>query len=812
MTDTTADETNEMEERRQQSGTWLCFVLNIILFPAPTHFTILRIKNFHFAKSVKHLGLTLFLVIILLLSAILQLIYPGIGRFWMLLPIVSGCWVLFANRSIKKNFNSFDMGVVTHTHLHFFLIFLFLFTLLTVLPDLDFIELNQQSPNTTNLWLTTVPFWQDLVILIMGVAVLLAGYLTNTKSSISINRAFILYACFITLYFLLATALVLSFNWLKVKGGLGTHILLALISAMLALDYWDARAFGQYVRRFFFLTCTKGLYFLFLWLCFLGLPQKTASTIVVHYFKKSRPAVVQGFDAHLVFSHRDRFRSAHNASHRLRYLYTRAILNARTDELNQINRRLYKNNEAVFPADADIYSLKKLIDSGKVKNPVSLFEKIPKFRPIHPEWDVMLTALLMQNTISMKDLNDFIVDFKSILPKMSEGHLPPINTPNKARYVSLATNTHVDFIPPKFEVIEVLLKNNLYPVLYIHLAGSQYWATLINMDPQSGIAWFRIETKSDMGQSIQNLYDSDESKELEDEITSRIMVPLSLKYFRDHMEQYPGPVVVFTKKGLGKTLPNLFSGKELDATNRAITLSADPESSTTPLVSELQPDTLSDYAGYLRRVASVKNMLSPTPYKRNRFFRPATPSLDLTGVDRLKKIDDLIGQIPNLVGRDRIKIAALLAANNHARIAPHLFKRMATEKTVSSDHMGCRDAFLIGRELFLLGYHQKAYRYLELPFLRHPFNSKYELWYHIVREKLTLPPIPFYSPPYHQPDLYLYYQTLVDLRKGHNKRALKRLEDVIEKDSLNSLATHLLSKYFNRPLDDHHFFPTQEGL
>jgi hypothetical protein len=41
---------------------------------------------------------------------------------------------------------------------------------------------------------------------------------------------------------------------------------------------------------------------------------------------------------------------------------------------------------------------------------------------------------------------------------------------------------------------------------------------------------------------------------------------------------------------------------------------------------------------------------------------------------------------------------------------------------------------------------------------------------------------------------------------------LKRLENALEKDSHDSLATHLLSKYFSRPLDERHFFPAQEGL
>ena len=114
--------------------------------------------------------------------------------------------------------------------------------------------------------------------------------------------------------------------------------------------------------------------------------------------------------------------------------------------------------------------------------------------------------------------------------------------------------------------------------------------------------------------------------------------------------------------------------------------------------------------------------------------------------------------------------------------------------------------------LFLLGYHKEALNYLNIAFLRHPFNAEYELWYQITRAKLKMPPVPFCSPPAMQPDLALYYRTIIDLNDGKAKKSRKRLEKALEKDSHNSLANHLLSKYFSRHIDDRHFSPAQEGL
>jgi tetratricopeptide (TPR) repeat protein len=787
-------------------------VLNVILFPAPAYFTLLRVRDFRFGKSVQHLGLTFLLIFVLLMAAAFQLIFPDFGRMWMLFPVLSGFLILYANRSLRVNFKSSDTISVTRSQVFFFLFLVMIFTVLSTLPHLNLIELDQKSTEIYQFWIREIPYWQSLLILISGLALLLSGYVTNTIAPVTINRAFILYACFIVFINLLSMILLLVFDWLKIQGGFGTQLVIALLAAILAVDYLDARSFGQYTRRFFFLTCTKGFYFIFLWLCFLGLPQKGASTLSGYYFNRSRPAAIKDLDKYLVFSNHDRFRSAHEAARRMRSLYTKALYHPKPDELKQATSLLDGNRGSIFPADADIYYLADLISGSQIQSSSMVFDRVPIFRPVHPDWDVMLTALILQDTISKRDLNSFIADFKTKLPKTSEGRLPVINTACKARYVSLATNTHVDFVPPRFELLEKLFEGDLRPVLSLRLAGKDYWAALVHIDPLSGIAWFRIEILSDMEESIQRLFDSDESGDLKDEILSRFMIPLSLKYLRDVLEHYSGAVVVFTQTGLEKALPDQFDEKDLAEMNRAVTFASDPELATAPVFVDPQTNPLSEYAGYTRAVALMKAMLRPTPYEQNLFSRPVATSLDQKGAGRLREIEELLGRIGTLRDCDRIDVANLLVENNHVNGAPDLFIRLTTERPVSSDVVDCRDAFMIGRKLFLLGYHEKAHRYLKLAFLRHPFDSEYELWYQINRAKGKKPPLPFYSPPDHQPHLHLYYRTLVDIGKGHNEAALKRLENALAKDSHDSLATHLVNKYFSRPLDERQFFPAPEGL
>ncbi len=812
MVEETNARLNDIKDRRQQRGTWPWFVLNVILFPAPAHFTLLRIKDFRFGKILKHLGVTFLLFFVLLISASFQLVFPDFGRLWMLLPVLSGLLVLYANRSLRGNFKPFHISSITRANMLFVLFLVLIFTVLSILPNLDLIELNQKPTQGYKIWIGELPYWQDLLILVSGLLLFLVGYMTNSITPFSINRAFILYACSVVFITLLSIILILVFDWLKIQGAFGTQLVIVLLGAILAIDYWDARTFGQYTRRFFFLTCTKGFSFIFLWLCLLGLPQKAASTVSAYYFNQSRPAVTQHFYRHLVFTHRDRFKSAHEAASRMRYLYTKALYYSKADELSLITRTLDEHKGSIFPADADICRLADLINRTEIHSSSKVFDRVPIFRPVHPDWDVMLTALLMQGTISKTDLNKFIADFKTMLPKTSQGRLPAINTPSKARYVSLATKTHADFVPPRFELLEKLIEKNFCPVLYLRLAGKQYWGTLLHMDRQSGIAWFRIETLSKMGKSIQILFDSNESTDLREELLSRFMVPMSLEYLRDVLAYYSGAVVVFTPTGLEKALPDLFLEKGLAEMNRAVAFACDPALSTAPIFVDPQTNMFSAYASYTRAVALIKAMLRPTPYKRNLFSRPAVSLFDRKGVGRLNEIGSLLGRIGTLRDGDRIDIANLLVKNNHVNGAPDLFVRLTAGKRISSDLIDCHDAFMIGRKLFLLGYHEKADSYLELAFLRHPFHSEYELWHHIAGAKLKKPPAPFYSPPYHQPYLHLYYRTLTDIRKGQKDAALERLEKALEKDSHDSLSSHLLSKYFNKPLDKSHFLPAQEGL
>ena len=158
----------------------------------------------------------------------------------------------------------------------------------------------------------------------------------------------------------------------------------------------------------------------------------------------------------LIFTDRNRFQSGHEAARRLRSLYAKAVLADRPDMMGAVLKLISEKRELLYPVCSDICELQQLADSAQFTPGSLAKESVPFFRPVHPSWDVMLTALLMQKTISESEIDKIIAGFKSMLPKSSKGVLPDLDTPYDVHYVSLATGTRVDFVPSSFELVTTI--------------------------------------------------------------------------------------------------------------------------------------------------------------------------------------------------------------------------------------------------------------------------------------------------------------------------------------------------------------------
>ncbi len=813
MEDTGKSTLEGMPERRKRRGTWPWFVLNVLLFPAPAHFTLLRVRDYSFSKVLRHLGVTLLLVLVLLTAGFFQLLFSGVGKWWMLLPAASGAVLLYTQRHLRGEFHAASLSRLTGSRAGLLLSLVALFAVIGVLPSLELIELDQKRLEMIRLWMTPIPFWQEMLILLLGLFFLMANYAVNTEEPVSIDRAVILYACFVVIVNQALLLFVLTFGWLKFQGGFVSRLLIVLLAAILALDYWDARTLGQYVRRFFFLTCTKIAYAAVFWLCLAGLPQKAASTYLTGAYEqvKEPPAALSG--RYLVVTDRDRFQSAHSACRKLRALFTKALLASDDGQLRRIAGLVETGQDAAFNESAHVCCMARSIGEGEVVPTTMDFGLVPMFRPIQTEWDVMITAMLFQGTIAESDLERYIAGFKAMLPKASGGTMPGIDTPYQARYASLATGTRADFVPPRFEIIEALTDAGFCPVVSLRFAGTTYWTALLQLDRQIGMAWLRMENLPETDRAIQSLFDAGKAKAERKEVLSRSLVPVPIDYLKRALDHSPGPAVVFSREGLAAAMPDRFAETDLFEMDRAVAFTAaDPSRLRAHGFSSDTTGPFSDYAAYLAGVARIKAILSPATYDPVLFDPPRGPVEFSHGVSRLKEVDRIVWQLSPLRDCDRFDIADLMVEHQHLHAAPDLFFELVKEKPFSSDAIACSDAFAIGRELFLMGRHEEGRRYLKISFLRHPFSTEYELWYRIAEEKLGKAGKRFYSPPTHEADLYLYYRTVSDIRSGDKAAALRRLEQAVENDSHNSLARHLLSRYFDRPVDERYFFPAPEGL
>lgn len=811
-TNTSGDE--KIKECRSRRGTWLWFALNVLLFPGPAYFTLLRVREFSLARSSLHFSITLFLLFLIVAAAFLQIVAPSVGEFWMLLPLLSGPIVLFLNRSLKNEFHRFEFKTVSKQHAITLLILLLVFLVYNILPELDLIAINETRENTPKTSLQELPLWQDIIIILLGALVLFGGYVSNAYPSFSINRCIILYACFLLLSLQLFILLEIVFGFLKLTGGFGSMLGGVLLASVLAVDYYDASTFGQYTRRYFLLTCTKGISFALLCLCFVGLPQKAASMYAARAYNKVQPLPSHFSCQNFIFPYRERFKSAHEAHRRLRFLYSSALQAGEQDRLGELEHIVSREQGISLQADTDVSYLQRAVSKGE-KGAVSLhWNDLPFFRPVKIDWDVMLTAIVLQNGLAVSELDQSISGFKASLPKASQGQLPDLETAFHGRYIAYATGMQVNFVPPDFESVETLLANNLIPVLCLRLSGKKYWAALVQIDHSSGLAWLRIETTRKLEKAIQLQFDANASEERRQEIMSSQYVPFSLGYLTKQVANMAEPVIVYSKEGLQAILPDRFTADTLEAINREIAGRGRQQKAADIINAGDSPfASYSGYAGYVKAMAHIQHLLTSQEFTPDLFLEDSqqVSSID-GGKARLQRVARILSHLDNLRDEDRMELADMLATKDHVAGDPELFKRMAAVLPVSSDLVDCESAFVIGRSLYLLGHHQEALGYFTIAFYRHPYFSEYEMWYRITLLKLGKPVPPPYSPPSREPDLYLYYQTLFDLKNNNGDAAKRRLKAALKKDSHNSLTNQLMHKYFNQPLDEDFFFQASEGL
>jgi len=802
---------NINHKQRDDETTGVFFVVGLLLFPVAMYLSPPRIMHNANSPWLPKPVIAIFLLFLLLASAFLQIFFPAIGKIWMVLPVASALLVVYFNSPLIKKLPPFKFSAFPGKHITSLVILALFFTVLQLLPELDLVDLKNDLKKPAADWLQTLPLWQSSIVTFLGIVTVLTVYLMRSPSTISVSRVIILYICYILIVSEIVIIVAFSTHIMNVNRGFFITLICVLLAAVLTDDFIEARYFGEFVNKFFLKTLPKGLNFIFLWLCLLGLPQQIASGYSVYHYNVVYPIPSGEHLVHnLVFTDRDRFDNGHKAAGKLRSLYSKIFLTENWDNLERLSVEIDNNTQIICPNGDDICQLSELSKSRNFKfGPVSDTD-IPAFRPILSSWDVFLSALIRQGLIT--DTDEVIAGFKSNLPNASKGNLPDIFSFHDANFVSLATDVPLFFIPPSFENVEFLLKEDIVPIVLLYLSGRPYWGAIITIDHDNAVVLVRTETSGTADSSIKKIYDSDRVDKYKDEIMSRQVTVLPLEYFQSLFTDTRSPIIVFAGEKDLIALERRFDNKELMEIKKAIGSLHNYQNLPSAGTAANEGPRQSEYADYVNNIAKVKHLLQPRGLDYGLFPNPDNMGLNKSWKERQEEVKEVLQEIDRLPARDRIDISYTLVNDNNVYSNPELFIQLAKKFPDYNNTIACDEAFTIGKQLFLLGHHKESLPYLELSSKRYPFFTSYEIWYHLSLLKNDNHVPKPYSNIKSNGGMWLYYQTLRDIKDGNSKGALKRLEKTIKKDSHNSLANHLLHKYFGTSLDEDYFMAAPEGL
>ena len=786
------------------------FVIDLLLFPVATYFYLPGTNGNSSGPWKSGPATAISLLLLLLGSAFLQILFPSIGRLWMAMPVISALVIIYFNRLYIKRLPSLQFTSISKKNIRSIVILTLFIFVLQISAELNLLDLKNQLGKSSVYLLHDLPLWQDMIIAFIGITTILTIYLMRTTATISINQIIILYACYTSI----VSAIVLIFAGLTRMLNVNTGFLLAIVSILLAAvlsrDIIDVQSFGAYLSRFFFRILPKGLNFIFLWVCFLGLPQQVASVYSSYYYNRIYPIPGENITQNLIFTDRDRFKSGHQAAKKARYLYSKIFLTENWNALEKMSEDMDNNANFIYPNGDDIYLLNELSKSRNFKfNPVEDID-IPISRPIQSSWDVFLYAITKQGLLTNTD--ELIARFKTNLPDASKGNLPEIESFHEANFVSLATEIPIYFLPPSFEYVKSLLKNDIVPIILLYLSGKPLWAAIVTIDFDNSVVLVRTETTDREENSIKKIFDSNRDDKYKNEIMSRQITILPIEYVKSLFSNTSSPIIIFTDKKELLAMNLILKNEELKEIKRAIGNLHDPQNiQSSGLISNTYQHQ-SEYAKRINSIAKIKYMIQPQGLDYELFPNPEDMSLGLSRKDRHDYVAATLKDTKLLSSRDQIDISYKLINNDNVYSNKKLFVSLAKTPPVFNNLIDCDEAFTIGKQLFLSGYHKESLPYLELASKRHPFSSSYEIWYHIALLKNDKHVPLAYSDIKSKEGMWLYYQTLRDIKSGDSATAFLRLEKNIRIDSHNSLANQLLYKYFNSSLDDDYFMIAPEGL
>jgi len=312
-------------------------LIEIILFPLPSFFTILRPRDASGAKHVFHFVLGIFLIIAIALFMLLQIFARSMSLLWMTAPFLLGpimAAIFWRNKPqpiSSKNLELYKKHAVAVLILSIFL------AALNIIPHLDFIDIQNVFKANDSQWVEKIGIWPYALISLLGAFTVMAGYLARAPQDFSFDKAIILYACYLGVSVTINMIALPSCILLNNRIGLGFSVVFTFLAAFLTGDYVSKNTFGEHLGVYFTRTLPKFFYFFLIWLNCIGLPQKLASAYAVDRYSEIKPLPRKELYHDFLFPKSNSHENGHRLADKLRYLYSESLLSGQADQLAKLS-------------------------------------------------------------------------------------------------------------------------------------------------------------------------------------------------------------------------------------------------------------------------------------------------------------------------------------------------------------------------------------------------------------------------------------------------------------------------------------------
>jgi tetratricopeptide (TPR) repeat protein len=580
-------------------------------------------------------------------------------------------------------------------------------------------------------------------------------------------------------------------------------ISIEVLAALLTIDYMRCQGFADAMTKFMSHSVPKMLNYAVIIFCLTDASWLLNNFLADWYHKQAKIPSIREIT---LSSLKNPFIKGSKINRKIKSLTTYALLANDTVLLNKLSNLSEKHsNEKGFSQAVETKEV--LAESKLWKEGLELYKKskLELQKPHNNHWSVFISTLKQQ--IPTLNIEKVLSDFKSDLPKATDGKLPKVDSPWLLNFVASATKTHCIYLPPSLEEIEKSLKHSFHPFALLPFQGNDHWVSVIGIS--DNLALLRVPI---MDRKMMNrIWESDEINEKKELFYSQQYLLVKKSRLEHLIQLQSEPLAIFSKNP--EDINNLSSRESQEEIIKMLVAEHDFSKNIYHNMKTLSPSL-----PFLKKKQAgliLGSMLTPKYPNTSDFFAKSMLTTDssLKSVEKNEILEFLSKN--QLSSKDSVKIISLMLHKYRKRdpeiidILLNLSGKLETILPLSTDNILAK----LANALYMDGKHDLSLILYKELWQRNPFHRENEMWYLINLAKLNKPyPSPKTKTFDKKDGLKLYLDTLNAINTNDKDKAKNLLTSTLKKDSHHSMAIHLLNKYFQVEMDSQKFFPTPRGL